>query len=105
TALPNLKLAVIGTAAFAAALAGVPELWLLGLAGVISFMGSAAIRRFDGTARAIVPILFAADGPSLASIVPLFALFAKIGSVLYGSGYVLLAFLRTELVESRQWLT
>jgi chromate transporter len=31
--------------------------------------------------------------------------FAKIGSVLFGSGYVLLAFLRADLVERLGWLT
>ena len=36
---------------------------------------------------------------------PLFAFFLKIGSVLFGSGYVLLAFLRADLVERRGWLT
>jgi chromate transporter len=36
---------------------------------------------------------------------PLFMFFAKVGSVLFGSGYVLLAFLRTGLVEQRGWLT
>jgi chromate transporter len=34
-----------------------------------------------------------------------FWFFLKIGSVLYGSGYVLLAFLQRELVERSQWLT
>jgi len=34
-----------------------------------------------------------------------FWVFLKIGSVLYGSGYVLLAFLQKELVERLQWLT
>jgi chromate transporter len=36
---------------------------------------------------------------------PLFLVFVKIGSVLFGSGYVLLAFLRSELVEDLGWLT
>jgi chromate transporter len=36
---------------------------------------------------------------------PLFAVFAKIGAVLFGSGYVLLAFLRADLVERLGWLT
>ncbi len=36
---------------------------------------------------------------------PLFLVFVKLGSVVYGSGYVLLAFLRTELVTQRNWLT
>lgn len=35
----------------------------------------------------------------------LFWVFAKIGSMLFGSGYVLLAFLRAELVERLGWLT
>ncbi|MBV9789001.1 MAG: chromate transporter, partial [Chloroflexi bacterium] len=35
----------------------------------------------------------------------LFLIFLKIGSVLYGSGYVLLAFLRADLVEQTRWLT
>jgi chromate transporter len=36
---------------------------------------------------------------------PLFLYFLKIGSVLYGSGYVLLAFLQTDLVARWHWLT
>lgn len=35
----------------------------------------------------------------------IFYFFLKIGSVLFGSGYVLMAFLQTELVEQRMWLT
>jgi chromate transporter len=38
-------------------------------------------------------------------LLPLGAFFLKVGSVLYGSGYVLLAFLRGGLVESYGWLT
>ena len=35
---------------------------------------------------------------------PLFFVFLKIGSVLFGSGYVLLAFLRADLVERYHWV-
>ncbi|HHP7230131.1 MAG TPA: chromate transporter [Xenococcaceae cyanobacterium] len=35
----------------------------------------------------------------------IFWFFLKVGSVLYGSGYVLLAFLQRDLVERHQWLT
>lgn len=38
-------------------------------------------------------------------LLPLGLFFLKIGSVLYGSGYVLIAFLQGELVERRHWLT
>ena len=48
--------------------------------------------------------------PSIVAAVPfslprLFLVFLKIGSVLYGSGYVLLAFLRADLVVRYAWLT
>jgi len=36
---------------------------------------------------------------------PLFLFFLKVGSVLFGSGYVLLAFLHADLVERWRWLT
>jgi chromate transporter len=39
------------------------------------------------------------------SLLTLFLTFLKIGSVLYGSGYVLLAFLRADFVQSLGWLT
>jgi chromate transporter len=35
----------------------------------------------------------------------MFLMFLKIGAVLFGSGYVLLAFLQAELVDRRGWLT
>jgi chromate transporter len=36
---------------------------------------------------------------------PIFLIFAKIGAMVFGSGYVLLVFLRAELVERHAWLT
>jgi len=39
------------------------------------------------------------------SLWPLFGIFLKIGSVLFGSGYVLLAFLRADFVQRLGWLT
>jgi chromate transporter len=49
----------------------------------------------------------AAGATAIASIAftPLFLTFLKIGSVLFGSGYVLLAFLRADFVERLHWLT
>jgi chromate transporter len=46
-----------------------------------------------------------AAGPAAFGLWPLFAVFAKAGAVLFGSGYVLLAFLRADLVERLGWLT
>jgi chromate transporter len=38
-------------------------------------------------------------------LLPLFLFFCKIGSILFGSGYVLLAFLQADLVQNWQWLS
>lgn len=46
-----------------------------------------------------------AAGLGGAPLMPLFLVFLKIGSVLFGSGYVLLAFLRADLVQDYGWLT
>ncbi len=59
---------------------------------------------------ALVPLLGAPALPSAAAgaaVDPasLFLVFLKIGAVLYGSGYVLLAFLRNDFVVRLRWLT
>lgn len=46
-----------------------------------------------------------ATSPAAYSLLELFLAFLKIGAVLYGSGYVLLAFMQSEFVDSRGWLT
>jgi len=40
-----------------------------------------------------------------AAIWPVFLFFAKVGSVLFGSGYILIAYLRGDLVDRLHWLT
>lgn len=47
----------------------------------------------------------AAAAAAPVAIWPLFAFFLKVGSILFGTGYVLLAFLRADLVERWGWLT
>jgi chromate transporter len=55
---------------------------------------------------AALPAFSAAGAASAAfSLGGLFLVFVKIGSVLFGSGYVLLAFLRADLVVRLGWLT
>ena len=39
------------------------------------------------------------------ALLPIFLIFVKIGSIVFGSGYVLLVFLHTDLVERHAWLT
>jgi chromate transporter len=60
--------------------------------------------------KPLAGFLPAATASALTTMTPvslsgLFSVFLKIGSVLFGSGYVLLAFLRADLVERLHWLT
>jgi chromate transporter len=61
--------------------------------------------RFDTASllNAALPTLTAA--PVTFSLSTLFLTFLKIGAILYGSGYVLVAFLRADFVERLGWLT
>jgi chromate transporter len=95
-ALRGPLLAAVGIASAAAALAGIHELLILALAG--AFTAALALGRAGGRGAA---------GALLLGVDPLalFVVFAKIGSVLFGSGYVLVAFLRSELVGRLGWLT
>ncbi len=99
----------LGALAAAAALAnalGVDELAVLFAGASLSLFVRLGASR--GAAAALAP-LGAAGAASVSPVVfglwPLFLFFAKVGSVLFGSGYVLLAFLRAGLVEERGWLT
>ena len=54
----------------------------------------------------LLPLLLLSPLPAPTfSLSSLFLFFLKIGAVLFGSGYVLLAFLRDDLVERWHWLT
>lgn len=88
---------------------GFDEILLLFCGGVAVMIGQ-NWRRF----RQPGPVAWAALLPGLGLTAPatgpvnllqLFLIFLKIGSVLYGSGYVLLAFLRTDFVTRLGWLT
>ena len=88
------------------AVAGVNELVLLLIAGLSSL---AARRTGLAAVCATGTTLLGAQAalPSAAAV-PLSGLalfFLKVGSVLFGSGYVLVAFLRADLVERWRWLT
>jgi chromate transporter len=115
TALKTRFLAAVAAAALAASFAGAHELLLLLAAGLVV----AAERALLPRRGAIVLLPGLALAPSGAGAVasvaatgaapfgawPLFLFFLKVGSVLFGSGYVLLAFLRADLVERFGWLT
>ncbi len=107
TALKSRWLVVLGIAAVIAnALGASPIVVLLG-AGIGSAAVGMAVDQNAGTASLVWP---AALGASAISATPtalakLFLVFLKIGAIVFGSGYVLLAFLRADLVQRTHWLT
>jgi len=104
TALTSTIMWVVGLAAFGAFLAGVHELVVLVIGGTVTALWS---MRGRGASFGVllVPLWQAASGPDGVSLWRLFLVFLEIGSVLYGSGYVLLAFLQRNLVDDLGWLT
>jgi chromate transporter len=113
TAVKGALLGVVGAAALALYLGGVNELLVLFGGGIVMLLGRAVrLRGRGGAAAAGVTLLGAvpASAEVVIAAVPyglwtLFLTFLKIGSVLYGSGYVLLAFLRGDFVDRLHWLT
>jgi chromate transporter len=101
--------AVVGTMVFALYLAGLNVIALL-FAGGLVVMLAVNLQRLRGKSLGVllVPVGGASALAPVAvpfSLSLLFLTFLKIGAVLYGSGYVLLAFLRADFVVSLGWLT
>ncbi len=99
-AIKSLELGIIGILSAIAVLIGCNEIIVLfasGLLGIIIYF----IRNANKTAKGIFPFIllqFSFSGFNLSNF-KLFLTFLKIGSILYGSGYVLFAFLEAELVD------
>jgi chromate transporter len=83
--------------------AGVNELALL--AGGAVAVAAARLGSGGHPWAAIGLVLPAATAVASVNLLTLGAVFLKAGALLYGSGYVLLAFLRGDLVERLGWLT
>lgn len=76
--------------------------------GLVVMLGQNWSRLRQTSLLVILPPLVGLTLPLLTTpfnLTQLFFIFLKIGSVLYGSGYVLLAFLQADLVTRRGWLT
>ena len=109
-------LRVLGLASAAASFVGVHELAVLFGAGLLVLAArAAATARPPGSgtpAAALGPLLPLASAAlslpaaaATATLPAIFWLFCRTGAVLFGSGYVLLAFLRADLVTRLGWLT
>jgi chromate transporter len=108
-ALKGPLLGVVGLIVMALYFLGVNELALLAGGGLAIMVIQNYSRLSRGKALAFLPPLGAAAlgglAPAPFSLTSLFLVFLKVGAVLYGSGYVLLAFLRADLVVRLGWLT
>jgi chromate transporter len=108
-AIKGVLTAAIGITVIALYFLGLNEVFLL-FAGGIFLMLAQNWQRIGDFRREGMPVLLPFL-PTLAAIaVPfslstLFLVFLKIGAILYGSGYVLIAFLRADLVTRLGWLT
>jgi chromate transporter len=111
SAVKTAWLAAVAAIAVVLAAVGLNELLVLVAGGVLAV----AARWKDLRSRSLLgwpglkPLSLAGGGMiaggASVGLWPIFLIFAKIGSVLFGSGYVLLAFLRADLVERYHWLT
>jgi chromate transporter len=109
-ALKTTFLAAIAVAATVLTFVGVHELIILAGGGLVSLSWRSIGQRGKGVSlfsTTTFALLFQSTTPAVASfgLWPLFLFFLKVGAVLYGSGYVLLAFIRADLVERWHWLT
>ena len=99
----SINLGLIGIVVLLAAVFGVNEIYLMFGTGLLAFGLHTVQNRQNDTLQSIVPFTFLQITQTTfwtATNAKLFWTFLKIGSILYGSGYVLFAFLDTELVAT-----
>lgn len=101
----NIWLALLSGAALAAYLLGLNELVVLLGGGLIAGLVRLVHSRQAGPGALLAPFAVLFPDPTAGQLTQLFLTFLKIGSVLYGSGYVLLAFLEGDLVDRLGWVT
>lgn len=111
SAAKSIPTGVIGAVSIVLSFLGFHELLLLGFAGLIIMLITNIDKLKSPRVSMIIPFLPIANisvhssEESRMGLSSLFLTFLKIGSVLYGSGYVLLAFLEADFVERSGVLT
>ena len=110
-AVKSKGLALLGIAAIALCFIGIPPVIVLFGAGFL-MMGirSSSLLKGPSSMSVMLPTLGLTGGIGGGAVVSvglgaLFLFFLKIGAVVFGGGYVLLAFLQEDLVDRWHWLT
>jgi chromate transporter len=118
TGVRTIPLALIAALAAVLSLLGVSPVLVLVFAGLISVAAlmmknrllsvsasGLGLNKLLAAPKVLVPLMAVAATAIPVGLLRLFLSFLKIGAVVFGSGYVLLAFLQTEFVERLRWLT
>jgi chromate transporter len=117
SALRSVPLVMVALAVVILALAGAPELRLLLAAGLVTLVlgtDRSQIGRATSAPVIVGVIATVIAGASVAALAAaathvaapaVFTYFVRVGSLLFGSGYVLLSILHGDLVEQLRWLT
>lgn len=82
---------------------GINEIVLILAAGLLMIALRALLKQDKLSSIALFPLMFLLKLPY--THLQLFLIFLKVGLVLFGSGYVLFAYLDGELIEGTEWLT
>jgi chromate transporter len=112
TAFRRWQLALAGLTCFAAALARVQPILILLIAGGLSLL-AVWLRSRPRAVHGLVVLpsalgagsATAAGSTAAAGLLPILFVFLKLGVVVFGSGYVLLAFFKADLVDRLHWIT
>ena len=102
-AVKNWELAVLGSLFLIASLLGINQIVLLlggGIAGMCLFLMQSKIQHTTPLFAPPFMIFIVSEIGAKLSAMGIFLKFLKVGSILYGSGYVLFAYLDTELVTT-----
>lgn len=102
-AVKNWELALLGTLFLAASLLGFDQVLVLfagGLLGMCYFLIKSKIQHTTPLFAPPFMILIASEIGAKLTAMGIFLKFLKVGSILYGSGYILFAYLDTELVTT-----
>ena len=105
-AFKSTELGIIGAMVVAACFLGVHEVVALltaGITGMLYFKLRNGIKSEGTDKKAWLPFLLVGSSTPLAATITsstVFLIFLKVGAILYGSGYVLFAYLQAELVDT-----
>ena len=103
-ALKNAELAMLGVLVLAGSIAGINEIYMLFFGGIIGALYFLLKSKWQtNLVKSVSPILllfFSSEVITKLTTLKILWTFLKVGSILYGSGYVLFAYLDAELVSN-----